>query len=153
MDFTEQEFEILIRDNSKTISEDINWIADKNHSHSFIFKKQITSNANYPIFVKGNFNILRGVLSYTIIHRSVGRIYGLDMGQNHRNPSNKKKVGRVHKYSWTELYRDGEAYCPTDITKPLNDVVGVWHEFCLEANINHNGAMIIPPINLQYNLF
>ena len=62
MDFTQQEFEILIMDKSKTISGDIKWVADVNHSDSFIFKKQITSNANYPIFVKGNFNIPRGLL-------------------------------------------------------------------------------------------
>ncbi len=153
INLSQKEFEILIADITKTIKGDIAWQEDPEHLGSFIFQKQILSTANYPIFIKGNFNFKRGVLSHTIIYTKVGRIYGLDMGQNHRNKSNKKKVGRVHKHRWTELYRDGEAYAPSDITKPYTDIAGVWQEFCAEAVITHQGNMTNIPSSLQLDLF
>lgn len=73
-------------------------------------------------------------LSYTLIHRSLGRIYALDMGKEHRNPL-RSKVGRIHKHHWKELLGDKEAYIPEDITAPLTDPVAVWKQFCTEARI------------------
>ena len=153
MSFSEQYFEILIRDDSKEILGDIIWETDSNHPRSLVFKTDIYSRVNYPIYLKGNFHFKRKTLSFSMIHQDVGRIYGLDMGQTHKNPSTGKKTGRVHKHRWTDLYRDKEAYVPPDITKPYNDVIGVWREFCLESKITHSGKMLGLPDGQQLNLF
>lgn len=153
MSFSESEFQILLLDQSKEILGNITWEEDKNHKNSFIFKTDVDSTPKYPIYLKGSFNFKRGTLGFSIIHRDVGRIYGLDMGQTHRNRATGKKSGRVHKHRWTDLYRDQDTYVPTDITKPYNDVVGVWREFCIESNIRHMGQMLGLPDSTQINLF
>ena len=51
----------------------------------------------------------------------------------------------MHKHSWSECYRDKEAYVPTDVTAPATDQVSVWKEFCIEAGIQHTGRMNGPP--------
>ena len=58
------------------------------------------------------------------VHRGAGRVYGLDLGQDHHNP---------------------EAYPPGDITASLDDPVEVWRQFCGEARITHHGALEAPP--------
>lgn len=153
MTFSEKDFQILIMDNSKEILGDITWEEDRNHQGSLIFVTEIQSNLNYPIYLTASFNFKRGTLSFSIIHKDVGRIYGLDMGQTHRNRATGKKTGRVHKHRWTDLYKIQDAYVPSDITKPYNDVIGVWQEFCLESKIIHNGKMLGLPDSRQLKLF
>lgn len=152
MTFSEAEFQILIADTSKEILGDITWKKDKTHQGSFIFGTEIISNVKYPIYLKASFNYNRGTLSFSIIYKEVGRIYGLDMGQNHKNKATGKKIGRVHKHRWTDLYKDQDAYAPDDITKPYDDVIGVWREFCLESKIIHKGKMLGLPDNKQLKL-
>ena len=55
------------------------------------------------------------------------------------------RSGEMHKHSWSERYRDKEAYVPTDVTAPVSDPVSVWKEFCIESGIQHNGIMDRPP--------
>ena len=151
MTFSENDFQILIRNDSKEILGDITWEKDANHEGSLIFVTEIQSDINYPIYLKGTFNSKRGTLSFSMIHREVGRIYGLDMGQNHKNRATGKKTGRIHKHKWTDLYQDQDTYVPSDITKPYNDVIGVWNEFCLESKITHKGRMLGLPDNNYFN--
>lgn len=79
-----------------------------------------------------------------IIHRGVGRIYGLDMGKDHHNPSC-QHVGDKHKHRWDERLRDKDAYIPQDIRAAVTDPLGVWRQFCREARIAHQGKMRSPP--------
>ena len=153
MNFSEENFKLLIMDNSKEILGDIKWENDHNHLGSFIFGKEITSKLEYPIYIKGSFNFKRKTLSFSIIHREVGRIYGLDMGQTHRNRATGKKSGRIHKHTWTDLYKDQFTYVPSDITEPFHNVTGVWRQFCLEARIIHMGRVLGLPDYLQFNIF
>lgn len=153
MNLSQEEFELLIMDDSKEIIGDITWEEDQNHAGSLIFGNEIISRINYPIYIKGSFNFKRGTLSFAVIYRNLGRIYGLDMGQSHRNRATGKKSGRVHKHRWTELYKDQETYVPLDITKPFADVIGVWREFCSESKIIHEGKMLGLPDSLQLNIF
>lgn len=141
---TQQEFEVLIEDNSKTIIGDIIWSEDEDHSPSVEFRIEVDSSAGYPLFVRASFNALAQTLTYALIHRGVGRIYALDLGKDHHNPSC-QLVGDKHKHRWTELQRDKEAYVPQDITAAANDPVGVWSQFCLEARITHSGSLKLPP--------
>lgn len=145
------EFETLLNDDSKEISSDIIWLEDEDHSPSVEFRAEISSEPAYPIFLKGSYNPIIESLSYVIIHRNVGRIYGLDLGKDHHNPSC-NYVGEKHKHRWDEILRDKEAYVPQDITEPASNPVGVWKQFCREAKIKHTGIMHPPP-DLQLGLF
>jgi hypothetical protein len=143
------EFEELIADTTKQIEVNISWNEDEDHSPAVEFRVEVTSNAGYPLFVKGSYNVLTLKLTYALIHRAVGRIYALDLGQDHRNPDG-NLVGEKHKHRWDERYRDKKAYVPTDITAPVTDPVKVWEKFCQESKITHNGIMQeLPPLQLD----
>lgn len=148
---TQDEFEELINDPSKTIEEDIIWEEDEDHSPAVEFRVEVTSEAGYPLFVKGSYNQLTSKLSYAIIHRGVGRIYPLDLGMSHRNPDG-EIMGETHKHRWDVSYRDKQAYIPPDITASANEPVEVWHQFCTESRITHNGSINEPP-PMQLDLF
>ncbi|MBS9393764.1 MAG: hypothetical protein HEQ29_11630 [Dolichospermum sp. LBC05a] len=148
---TQAEFEEFINDTTKQIDGNILWIEDEDHSPAVEFRVELTSNPDYPIFVKGSYNPLIKKLTYALIHRAAGRIYALDLGQDHKNPDG-NLVGEKHKHRWREPYRDKEAYVPEDITALVTDPVKVWQQFCLESKIKHNGIMQDPP-PLQLDLF
>ncbi len=151
MDFTEAEFAVLLADSGKTIHGDIAWSEDEDHSPAVEFRVEITSQSGYPLFVRGSFNPLAQTLTFAIIHASSRRIYALDLGKDHHNPSC-NNVGEKHKHRWTDRFRDKDAYVPDDITQPVTNPVAVWIEFCAEAKITHHGVLIAPPA-LQPSLF
>lgn len=150
-DFSEADLAALLDDTTKTIEGDITWTEDEDHSPTIEFRAEIVSQAGYPIFVRGSYNYLAQTLTYAIIHASCRRIYALDLGKDHHNPTC-NNVGEKHKHRWTELYRDKVAYVPNDITQPASNPVGVWKEFCAEAKINHDGVLASPPPQ-QLSLF
>lgn len=140
----QEDFEAFLIEKSKQINGDITWSSDEDHSPTVEFRADVISQARYPIFVKGSYNPVAQTLTYALIHRSFGRIYALDMGKDHHNPSC-SNVGRKHKHRWSESLRDKEAYVPEDITALVNDPVSVWLQFCNEAFLTHNGVMYPPP--------
>lgn len=73
----------------------------------------------------------------------MGRIYALDIGKDHHNPTC-EQVGEQHKHRWTEQFKDKEAYGPKDITEPATNPVAVWKQFCQEARIIHEGILTEP---------
>ncbi|MFP5273148.1 DUF6978 family protein [Coleofasciculus sp.] len=148
---SQNEFEEIISDLTKRIEGDILWNDDEDHSPAVEFRAEVVSDAGYPISIKGSYNAFAQKLSYVIIHRAAGRIYGLDLGQDHKNP-NGEQVGDKHKHRWDEHYRDKQAYVPPDITALITEPVTVWQQFCLESKITHNGIMQEPP-PLQLDLF
>jgi hypothetical protein len=141
---TQAEFESLLSDTTKRIEQDISWQEDEDHSPGVEFRVQVDSDLGFPLFIKGWYNREAQTLSYALIFRGVGRIYGLDLGKDHHNPSC-VYVGEKHKHSWSDVVRDQDAYVPADITLPASDPLGVWREFCQEAKINHVGVMRPPP--------
>lgn len=151
MEFTEADFVALLADTSKTITGNITWEEDMDHSPAVEFRAEITSQAGYPLFVRGSFNPLAKTLTFAIIHASSRRIYALDLGKDHHNPTC-NNVGEKHKHRWTDRFRDKEAYVPDDITQPPMNPVAVWQEFCAEAKIRHLGVMAAPPAQ-QLSMF
>ena len=147
----QQEFETLLADPTKQIHGNISWEEDEDHSPAVEFRVDVISQVRYPIFVKGSYNPIIQTLTYALIYRSVGRIYALDMGKEHQNPSG-LRVGRKHKHRWSESMGDKDAYVPDDITALASDPLGVWIQFCEEAMIRHDGVMLPPP-PLQLELF
>ncbi len=141
---TQIEFEALIADSSKRIDSNLAWSEDEDHSPAVEFRAEVTSDPGYPLFIRGSYNRLASTLSFTLIHRGAGRIYTLDLGKEHHNPSC-QHVGETHKHRWSELMRDKEAYKPEDITATVQEPLVVWQQFCIEACITHHGAMQIPP--------
>ena len=138
----QEEFEELIADPSKSIEGDIVWQQER--SPWLGFRVEIISPAGYPLFLKGSYNPIIATLFYHIIHRTIGRIYGLDLGKDHRNPDG-QRIGEKHKHRWYEPLRDRQAYIPPDITAPANDPIKVWEQFCKEAKITHNGTLNLIP--------
>ena len=151
MALTNPEFEALLGDTSKRIEGDIEWDEDEDHSVCREFKAEILSDTGYSLSVRGTYNPVVGALSFTLVYSGHGRIYGLDLGKDHRNPTG-EKVGDKHKHRWTEQYRDKHAYVPPDITATPKDVVEAWEQFCAEASIRHDGKMS-PPKPAQDSLF
>ena len=138
------DFEVLLDDATKRVEGDITWAEDEDHSPAVEFRVEVVSDAGYPIFVRGSYNALAGALSYTLVHRGSGRIYALDLGKDHHNPSC-TNVGETHKHRWNEALRDKDAYVPADITAHVNEPVAVWKQFCTEAKIQHQGVLFRPP--------
>ena len=142
MTLSQQEYNAIIDDDTKVVAEDIAW-QPRSNSPAREFRIDIDSDEGYPIFVKGWYNPFSGKLSYAIIHRSVGRIYGLDLGAEHRNP-NGELVGEKHKNYWVPGSRDNWAYVPEDITETWNRPVAAWKQFCDEARLRHTGTIQYP---------
>ena len=144
VDFSEAEFAVLLADTTKTVVGDIVWSEDEDHSPAVEFRAEIVSAAGYPLFVRGSHNPLAQTLTFAVIHAGCRRIYALDLGKDHHNPSC-NNVGEKHKHKWTDRFRDKDTYVPQDITRPATNPLAVWKEFCAEANIIHQGIMHNPP--------
>lgn len=144
MTLRQQEYDAIIADDTKVIAKNIVWEGGPN-SPAQEFRVEVDSAAGYPIFIQGRYNPSAGKLSYAIIFRGEGRIYGLDLGADHRNP-NGARVGDKHKNYWREGSRGKWAYVPNDITEPWNRPVGVWQQFCAEAKLTHSGIMSQPAV-------
>jgi hypothetical protein len=152
MPITQTEFEVILADETKRIDGDLSWKQDEDHSPAVEFRVEVTNQAGYPLFVFGRSNEAAGTLSYLLIHRSTGRIYGLDLGADHHNPSC-SLVGEKHKHRWTDQYADKEAYAPGDITETAANPIVVWQQFCKEAKIVHNGVLkALPARQLELGL-
>ncbi len=138
------EFAAILDDESKRIYGDISWQEDEDHSPSVEFRAEVESDAGWPLFVRGSYNRLISALSYVLILKTEGRIYGLDLGKEHHNPQC-DQVGETHKHRWTGEFRDKQALVPNDITASPSDPVTVWRQFCDQAKLKHNGSMKSPP--------
>ena len=144
MTLTQTEYNAIFADKAKRIVGDITWKRTGNRMASE-FRIDIESNEEYPLFLKGWYNPFSGKLSYAIIHRIVGRIYGLDLGTEHINPDG-NLVGEKHKNYWLPGSRDKWAFVPEDITEPWDRPAEVWVQFCAEANLEHSGKMHPPDV-------
>ena len=151
MTISSQEFETILADDSKIVSDDIVWSEDEDHSPAREFRAVVHSDAGWPLFIVGRFNSFAGTLSLALIHRGAGRIYALDLGADHHNPDC-NRVGEKHKHSWQEGFRDKNAYVPDDITAPWDCPQQVWIEFCVEANLQHQGKMYLPHLQGELGL-
>lgn len=151
MPLSNKEFEAIINDSTKRIVGDIIWREDEDRSASMEFRAEILSESGWPLFIHGSYNRLIPALSYVMILKTVGRVYGSDLGKEHHNPQC-TQVGERHKHRWTERFRDKEAYHPLDITASVSDPVSVWEQFYHEAKLTHDGVMAHPP-EIQDDLF
>ena len=152
MTLTNAEFQAILDDDTKVIEGDIAWNDDEDHSPSVEFRAEVRSTPGWPLFVKGSYNRLARALSYALILKTAGRIYALDLGKEHHNPSC-DRVGEKHKHRWTEAQRDKDAYAPEDITAGADDPLAVWRQFLAEARIRHSGTMHSPPTSMQQELW
>ena len=144
MPLTDAEFASILEDETKRIRDDVTWREDEDHSPAREFRVSVESKNGWPLFVKGRYSSAAGTLTFVLILKTAGRIYGLDLGKDHHNPQC-EQVGEKHKHRWSERYGDREAYVPDDVNAPVSDPVAVWKEFCTEAGIRHDGSMESPP--------
>ena len=140
---TAQKIEAFLSDDGKRIVGDIAWERAPGDHPALNFRKEIVSTSGYAVQVHGWYNSSNGKLTYTLFHGKDGRIYGLDLGKGHENPTG-EQVGDKHKHRWTPATTDKAAYVPDDITEPWHRPVAVWRQFCAEARIRHEGTMSPP---------
>lgn len=144
MTLTDDEFASIMA-SAKVISGDITWKWRAGGSPALYFRVAVESAVSSDLFVQGHYRPVRQGLTYALIYNHSRRIYGLDLGNEHRDPSG-KIVGETHKHLWSEHRGDDkETYVPQDITAPASDPVAVWQQFCNEARIDHIGVMNPPP--------
>ena len=95
---------------------------------------------DYPckLILIGSYNYRIGRFSFTILYNNEARIRALDIGTDHRNPGEKKKLGKKHKHRWTDRYKDSLAYVPRDITTGAK-IKKVFYEFLKECRIAYKG--------------
>ena len=145
------ELATILLDGSKAIAGDIKWSEDEDHSPAREFRAAVDSQAGWPLFVRGSYNPLAKALTFALILKPVGRIYALDLGKDHHNPTC-QQTGEKHKHRWSEQFSDKQAYVPEDITAGVDDPVAIWEQFCAEAKIEHNGKLETPQ-TVQKELF
>ena len=148
MPLSQEEYTNILDDYTKSIVGDIAWEKDA-YTPAHRFRADVQS--DYPLFLNGWYNPASHKLSYAIIHQGEGRIYGLDLGADHRNP-NGDRVGEKHKNYWVPGQRDKWAYPPQDITEPWDRPIEVWRQFCDEAKLRHLGIMRPPIIQMEFPL-
>ena len=151
MTLSESDFEEILGDVTKTIHGDLEWSESDNHVSWLKFRADIDSEDGYPLSVAGSYNPIVEKVSFALIYGGVGRVYALDLGVKHHNPTC-ENVGDTHKHRWTDCYRDKLAYEPDDITATVAEPVAVWEQFCDEALIDHDGTLAPPPA-LQTEIF
>jgi hypothetical protein len=100
---SDTEFSQIITDTSKRIEGDLVFQSDTDNSPAIEFRVEILSDEAYPLFMKGRYNPVAQKLSFSLIHKSVGRIYSLDIGREHINPTG-EPVGEKHKHRWQAQY-------------------------------------------------
>ncbi len=84
---TDVDFEENISDKSKEIRKVIVWKADTDYPVAKEFRTKINLESGCSVVAHGPSNSLFGKLSYSKNHQGIARIYGLDLGADHRNPN------------------------------------------------------------------
>jgi len=129
----------------KAITEEIKWSAKRDRDHVLEFIVPIeTSDPNIKLQLVANMNTKIRKFSLTIVYNGIARIKSLDIGKGHKNPPDRRvNVGKKHKHTWTDAWKDQWAYKPDDITDgaPFEQVF--W-EFLKECNITFEGNL--PPV-------
>lgn len=153
MPLSDTEFAAIMKD-PKAIVDHIRWLGDEDNSPARRFRAEVNSNGGWSMFIQGHYkqghckqghcNRRIDSLTYSLILRTEGRIFGLCLGKDHHNPQC-DQVGPKHMHLWTQQHRDKEAYVPSAITAPARDPVTVWQQFCAAAGIQHQGMMFPPP--------
>lgn len=142
MPLTDSEFTTILED-EKWIQDGITWSNYEDNAWAQVFRAEVKTDTGWPLFVQGWYNPKAQTLTYALILRTEGRIYGLDLGKDHHNPQC-NQVGEKHKHKWSEQHRDKEAYVPGEITATVHDPVAVWVQFYEEAKIEHQGEVYLP---------
>lgn len=114
---TEQDVNFIMK-KQKRIVGNIAWIEKPNRDQIFEFIVPLEmDNFNEKLELIVNRNEKISKFSFTIVYNGIARIKSLDIGKGHRNPPDRKEnVGRKHKHTWTNEWKDQWAYCPDDIT-------------------------------------
>ena len=99
--------------------------------------------SRYPLFACGRYHRKARKLSFALIYGGVGRIYAIDLGVGHRNPTG-ELLGDKHKHRWSVSSRDRVAYVPDDITAPWDQPARAWEQFCAEAKLVRTGTLTAP---------
>lgn len=141
---SQQEFEVILADETKRVIGDIRWKEVAGQRPAQAFRAEVAADWDYSLFVVGRWNPSPGKLSYSLVLRGTGRIYGLDIGVDHKNPDG-EVLEEKHKNRWRQGSRDRWAYVPVDVTAGWNRPVEAWAQFCGEASLRHVGIMF-PPV-------
>jgi hypothetical protein len=147
---SEQEVRDIMR-SKKTIEEDIAWSSSDDKAYTVEFNVPIKIDYPCKLILIGSYNFRIERFSFTILYNNEARIRSLDIGTDHKNPDDKKKIGKKHKHKWTNKYKDKLAYVPDDITTGAK-IHKVFYEFLKECNIEYKGEPFQLEITYQMRL-
>lgn len=146
---SQREFEALLADRSKRIVGDLAWSDDPDHLPAQEVRAGIESDSGWPILAYGWWQPRYEKLSFALIHRTEGRIFGFDLGSGpHRSPDGTSVRG-THQHVWTAEHRDGIAIARPDIVLSWAQPSALWQIFCLEAGIDHIGRFAEPILSIE----
>ena len=143
MSISELEVAVILAERSKRIDSDVVWEDRPGRATGKVFRVDVGSEPDWELFIDGFWNPESGKLTYNLVHARRERIIGLHLGAAHQNPKG-DLVGDTHKHHWTDLYKEDDAYEPSDITADWDKPVEVWRQFCAEVVITHHGQMHEP---------
>lgn len=147
---SEQEAQNIIN-MGKIIDEDIEWANSSDKAYTVEFTVPIKIDYPCKLILIGSYNYRIERFSFTILYNNEARIKSLDIGTDHRNPGEKTKIGKKHKHTWTNKYKDKWSYVPDDITTGAK-VDKVLYEFLKECNIIYKGKPFSSKIAHQIGL-
>jgi len=128
MALSNTEFAAILDDESKRIYGDISWQEDEDHSPSVEFRAEVESDAGWSLFVRGSYNRLISALSYVLILKTEGRIYGLDLGKEHHKTRNAIKSVKHTNIGGRENSVTNRHLCPT--------ILQLRHRTPLQSGVN-----------------
>src|SRR5699024_10337337 len=124
----------------KEINEDIKWKRKPQNGliYEFTVPLDLINGEQQRLLLIVNRNTKIRKFSFTIVWNG-HRIKSLDIGKDHKNPpfNKENRVGKKHKHTWTDKWRDVWAYKPDDITDGA-DFTQILNEFFIECNIKCN---------------
>ena len=137
------EIDAILDDPSKTINGDIEWLPDPNHPSAWTFRAPVVHSGEAPLAAHGTLQHEQDRLSYLLVLRAAGRIFGICWGYGHLNPSG-ETVSGPHVHRWTSEHRDRWVEPFDDAGTGASDPTFAWQQFCTHANIVHRGTLHQP---------
>lgn len=139
------DIDAILDDPSKTIEGNIQWLPDPNHPSAWIFHAPVAHSGETPLVAHGTLQPGQDRLSYLLVLRAVGRVFGICWGYRHLNPSGETVPG-PHIHRWTSEHLDRRVEPLGDAGDGASDPIAAWRQFCTRANIVHRGALH-PPVD------
>lgn len=140
----QDEIDAILQDPAKTIEGEIRWSPDPQHAAAWTFYMPVAHSGTTPLDARATLRREANTLSYLLVLRGSGRIFGICWGYDHLNPSG-EIVSGPHVHKWTSEHLDRWVEPFGGASAGTGDPILAWREFCALAHIAHLGEVHPPP--------